>query len=132
MARCGCGTDRDAAACCDPIVAGAAAPTALALMRSRYTAYARGAIDHLVATHDAATRAALDVAAMTRWSRDTIWLGLAIVATEAGGADDEIGVVELIARGATAGVPFAHRERSRFRKVSGRWYYVDGGQRLRA
>jgi SEC-C motif-containing protein len=102
------------------------APTALALMRSRYTAYVRGAIDHVVDTHDAATRSQIDRAGAERWSRDTEWGGLDIVATERGGEADGEGIVEFVARGVTRGVPFAQRERSRFRRVDGRWYYVDG------
>lgn len=95
-------------------------------MRSRYTAYVRGAIDYLLRTHDPVTRGSVDVAAVTKWSRDTQWLGLEIVATERGGESDEDGVVEFIARGVTRGVPFAQRERSRFRRVDGAWVYVDG------
>jgi SEC-C motif-containing protein len=101
-------------------------------MRSRYTAYVRGAIDYVVATHAAATRAQVDVAAATAWSRDTTWQGLEIVATERGGATDETGIVEFIARGTTKGTPFAQHERSRFAKTLGRWYYVDGAARARS
>jgi SEC-C motif-containing protein len=111
------------------LLAGAPAPTALALMRSRYTAYVVGAIDYVVATHDAATRDQVDRAASEAWSRETLWQGLEILDTEAGGADDREGVVEFVARGVTRGAPFAQRERSRFRKVDGRWYYVDGAVR---
>jgi SEC-C motif-containing protein len=95
-------------------------------MRSRYVAYTRGAIDHVMDTHDPSTRAGVDRAAAARWSRETQWLGLEIVATERGGAPDDDGVVEFIARGVTAGTPFAQRERSRFRRLDGRWYYLDG------
>jgi SEC-C motif-containing protein len=95
-------------------------------MRSRYTAYVRGAIDHVIETHAAETRAKVDRDAAARWSRDTQWLGLEILASSAGGPTDDEGVVEFIARGATRGTPFAQRERSRFRRVDGRWYYVDG------
>ena len=123
---CPCGSGAAEAACCAPILAGAPAPTAVALMRSRYTAYVRGAIDHVIATHAAETRDQIDRAAAERWSRDTRWLGLEIVATEAGGPGDELGSVEFIARGATGGTPFAQHERSRFRRTDGRWYYVDG------
>ena len=126
MSTCVCGSGAPAAACCDPVLDGAPPPTALALMRSRYAAYVRGAIDHVVATHDPATRSAVDREAITRWSRDTAWLGLEIVATERGGELDDDGVVEFIARGATRGAPFAQHERSRFRRIAGRWYYVDG------
>ena len=95
-------------------------------MRSRYTAYVRGAMAHVVGSHDAATRARVDVAAATRWSAETVWQGLEIVATERGGVDDVDGTVEFIARGATNGAAFVQRERSRFKREGGRWYYVDG------
>jgi SEC-C motif-containing protein len=123
---CPCGSGVAEAACCGPIIAGSPAPTAVALMRSRYAAYVRGAIDHVVGTHDAATRGMLDVEAAATWSRETQWLGLEILATERGGTEDETGIVEFVARGVTRGVPFAQRERSTFRRVDGRWYYVDG------
>lgn len=102
--------------------AGVPAPTALALMRSRYAAYVRGEIDYLADTQ----RAPLDRAAAGQWSRDTLWMGLEIVQTHAGGEDDDTGEVEFVARGVTAGKPFTMRERSRFEKVGGRWLYVDG------
>jgi SEC-C motif-containing protein len=105
---------------------GVAAPTALTLMRSRYTAFVRGAIDYLMATHDASTRASVDRKAIARWSKSTLWMGLEIVATERGDETDSDGTVEFIARGVTNGQPFVQRERSRFRKLDGRWYYVDG------
>ncbi len=95
-------------------------------MRSRYTAFVRSAIDYLMTTHDASTRAGLDRASLTRFARDTGWLGLEIVETERGGESETDGYVEFIARGVTKGVPFAQRERSRFRKVDGQWFYVDG------
>ncbi len=95
-------------------------------MRSRYTAYVRGAIDYLVATQDPATRGTLDVPAVARWSRETTWLGLEIVDRVRGGARDDDGIVEFIAFGVTNGKPFRQRERSRFRRVDGAWMYVDG------
>ena len=100
-------------------------------MRSRYTAYVRGEVAYLLATHDAATRTGLDVAAITAWSRDTAWGGLEIVETVLGGATDDTGVVEFIARGTTRGTAFVQQERSRFRRVDGRWFYVDGQPRPR-
>ena len=101
-------------------------------MRSRYSAYVRGAIDYVVATHGAATRGTIDVEAATRWSHDTVWQGLEIVGTERGTEADSTGVVEFIARGITAGVPFAQQERSRFSRIDGRWYYIDGVARAKA
>lgn len=123
---CPCGSSLDDDACCARYHRGEAAPTAEALMRSRYTAYVRGEIDYLVETHDPATRSSIDRDAMAAWSRDTEWLGLEIVAKEYGAAGDARGMVEFIARGKTKGKAFTQRERSRFRKIDGRWVYVDG------
>jgi SEC-C motif-containing protein len=124
MCPCGSGLADDA--CCARYHRGEPAPTAEALMRSRYTAYVKGEIDYLFATHDPSTSGQLDRDSMAAWSRETEWLGLEIVATEYGTASDARGVVEFIARGKTNGKPFAQRERSRVRKRSGRWVYVDG------
>ena len=126
---CPCGSGEPAAACCALYHDGVPAPTALALMRSRYTAFVRGEIDYLMETHDPATRAGVDKRALSTWSRDTLWMGLEIFATEAGGEADETGIVEFIARGVTNGQPFTQRERSRFRRVDGRWVYTDGAVR---
>jgi SEC-C motif-containing protein len=124
---CPCGSGLDLAGCCGPWLDGGDAPTALALMRSRYTAYVRGAVDHLVRTHDPGTRTRLDVDAVRRWSRDTQWLGLEILSAARGAEADADGIVEFVARGVTHGAPFAQRERSRFRRGGdGAWYYVDG------
>jgi SEC-C motif-containing protein len=115
------------AACCGPYVDGTvAAPTAEALMRSRYSAHVLGAIDYLMATWDDSVRAAVDRAAVADWVRSSEWLGLTVMATEAGAVDDESGVVEFEARYRSGGVGHVHHERSRFRRRGGRWYFVDG------
>jgi SEC-C motif domain protein len=93
-------------------------------MRSRYTAYVRGDVDYLVETHQGAS----DRAAIERWSRQSRWRGLEIVSVERGGPEDDEGVVEFIARGSQGRQPFVHHERSRFRRVEGRWKYLDGRQ----
>src|SRR5690349_11081924 len=98
-AACPCGSGDVLDACCGPFLDGVPAPTALALMRSRYTAYVRGAVDYLIETHDAPARASLDRAAIAAWSRQTEWLGLEILDTVRGGEADEDGIVEFVARG---------------------------------
>ena len=56
---CPCGTSLSYAACCRRfVVDGELAPTAEALMRSRYTAYAMGSGDHLFRTWHPRTRPA--------------------------------------------------------------------------
>jgi len=86
----------------------------------------RGAVDYRLATHDASTRPSVSRKELEAFCRDTGWLGLEIVDTVRGGETDDDGVVEFIARGVTKRQPFAQQERSRFRRVDGRWFYVDG------
>jgi SEC-C motif-containing protein len=89
-------------------------------MRSRYSAYVLGHTDHVFRTWHPRTRPD-DVAA-----EGTTWLGLEIVRTEAGGSDDDTGVVEFVARyQGPRGVQELH-EVSRFERRGGRWVYVDG------
>ena len=95
---CPCESGRPFEQCCGPYLAGAPAPTAEALMRSRYTAYVRQDIDYLVATHDPDTAKDVDPAGMARWARESTWLGLQVLAVVGGGADDQQGEVEFVAR----------------------------------
>jgi SEC-C motif-containing protein len=123
---CPCGSGKPEQACCGPYLAGERpAPTAEALMRSRYTAYVRGAIDYIVDTHDPVKREDVDRDAATKWSKQAKWLGLEIVSSAGGEADSE-GAVEFIARYQLGGQARMHHERSRFRKEGGAWFYVDG------
>ena len=126
MTTCPCGSGARLDACCGPILVADDAPTAEALMRSRYTAHVLGQVDYLVDTHDPATRGGLDRAAIARWALGSTWLGLSILATVRGGRDDDDGIVEFEAAYASGGARHVHRERSRFRRCDGRWRYVSG------
>lgn len=90
-------------------------------MRSRYTAYVRRDEAYLMRTWKASHRPeSIDL-------DDTIWLGLEVLATDAGGADDARGTVEFVARYENeSGAVGVLRERSRFKRVGGAWVYVDG------
>jgi SEC-C motif-containing protein len=112
---------------CLPFVQGQKVPqSAVELMATRYVAYATGAIDYLLDTHDPKTRSEADRKATEEWSKRADWRGLEVLGSERGGPDDETGQVEFIARYAIDGVEYAHHERSEFRKVEGRWYFVNG------
>jgi SEC-C motif-containing protein len=123
--RCPCDSGKAFEHCCGPLLAGAPAPTAEALMRSRFTAYARHEMDYLEKTCDPATRGRLDREAMARWARGSTWLGLKVVATEKGGEADSEGVVEFTAFFKQSGREQTHHERALFRKMDGRWFYVE-------
>jgi SEC-C motif-containing protein len=119
---CPCGSGADYDVCCEPLHDGRRdAATAEELMRSRYTAYARGEADYVFRTWHPRTRPA-DVTI----DADIVWRGLAVTDTVAGVADDDRGEVEFTARYDDGGQPGIMRERSRFERRAGRWFYVDG------
>ena len=123
---CPCGSQSAFANCCEPYLLGTAiAPTAEALMRSRYTAYCRGQVDYLIATHHPSKRRPSDRANLSKSMQNTTWLGLTVLNTERGQPEDDTGIVEFVALYRTGEVGQLH-ERSRFQKQKGRWFYVDG------
>ena len=95
-------------------------------MRSRYTAFTVADIDYVTETHDPKTRASYDEEQARQWSEGSDWLGLEIVETEAGGPGDERDTVEFVARFRADDDEHEHRERSRFVKRGGVWYFSDG------
>jgi SEC-C motif-containing protein len=118
---CPCGSGRRYEACCGPLHAGdAVAASAGQLMRSRYSAYVRGACDYLRQTWHASTRpAAIEPDEGVRW------LGLSVKRHEPAGPD--AAVVEFVARYRVGGAAATRlHEVSRFVREAGRWYYVDG------
>ena len=123
---CSCGSQRAFAECCEPYLSGnAIAPTAEALMRSRYTAYCKGNVDYLIATHHPSKRSLSDRVNLSKSIQNTTWLGLTVVKTEQGQPQDDTGIVEFVAIYRTGNVGQLH-ERSRFKKQKGRWFYVEG------
>lgn len=122
-------------ACCGPYIDGLRpAPTAEALMRSRYTAYVLGRIDYLQDTLAPEQRADFDRKAVTKWSKDSQWSGLDIEATEEGQQGDSRGFVEFTAHYVAEGLRQTHRERSLFRfdESDRRWFFVEGAARKSA
>lgn len=113
------------AACCGRYLDGeAAAPTALELMRSRYSAYVLGRTDYLRATWDPATCPA-DLDVDTDAPGAPRWLGLQIKRFES--QDERHAIVEFVARYKAGGRAYRLHEVSRFvRGDDGRWRYLDG------
>jgi len=124
---CPCGSGENQARCCGPLLGGEKpAPTAGALMRSRYTAYALSQVAYLEKTLLPRKRATFHARETLDWNADVSWTGLRILATSGGAAGDEDGVVEFIASYVKAGEPHDIHEISRFKKKGGSWFYVDG------
>ncbi|MET7285707.1 YchJ family metal-binding protein [Streptomyces sp. NPDC005573] len=115
---CPCGLPGSYDACCGRFHSGsAAAPTAEALMRSRYTAFVKGDTGYLLRTWHPRTRPeGLDLDPGTRWT------GLEIIEAADGSAFHAKGTVTF--RASYRGGSMC--ERSRFERVDGAWVYVDG------
>ncbi|MBU0481759.1 MAG: SEC-C domain-containing protein [Proteobacteria bacterium] len=124
MTLCPCSSGNEYAVCCEPYLQGlSAAPTAEALMRSRYTAYTKDDYGYVIRTCHSSTRPASED------FEDEVkieWTGLEIVETEKGLESDDDGVVEFIARYSYNGNALGQHERSNFVKEDGEWFYVDG------
>lgn len=121
VVACPCGSGRDYAACCGPYHDGAVVPNAEALMRSRYSAFVMGDEAYLRQTwavENLPDEPLLDAAVK--------WLGLTILSTEAGGEQDQTGVVTFVARYKINGRAGRMQERSRFVREQGLWRYLDG------
>ena len=127
MNSCPCGSAREYDQCCGPIISGnqRAAP-AEALMRSRYSAYARGEIGYLGGSLHPDHRHDHDEEATRRWASGSEWLGLEILAVEGGSQADETGAVEFVATYREKGLMHHYREVSQFQKLDGVWYFVEG------
>ncbi|GAC50769.1 YchJ family protein [Gordonia aichiensis] len=120
--RCPCGTGLTFAECCGPILLGRRrAPTAEALMRSRFSAFAVGDSDHLLRSWHPDTR-----------PQDLIlddgmrWLRLDVESVTGGGPFDTAGTVEFTAMYRADGHRGQLHEISSFTRYEGAWVYVDG------
>lgn len=115
---CPCGSGETYADCCGSLHAGTPADTPEALMRSRYSAYVAGLSDYLLATwHPSSAPGELEL-----WP--VKWLGLDVRRAESEG---DAGIVEFVARHRDAsGRGQRLHEVSRFVRMDGRWYYIDG------
>lgn len=124
-ARCPCGSGDVYGGCCLPLHRGRKAPTAEALMRSRFSAFALGDEQHLLRTWHPETRpASVDLDPELRWYR------LDVHGATGGGPFEDWGTVDFTAHyrpvpGAD-GPRGSQRENSRFRRVDGQWLYLDG------
>ena len=127
MEPCPCGSELDYSECCHPFISGEkAAPTAEALMRSRYSAFVKTEIDYLHKTIPPNKQSGFNRKEATVWSQKSEWQGLEILQTEAGGEGDDAGTVEFVAKFREKGKMVRHHELAEFSKIDGRWYFVDG------
>jgi SEC-C motif-containing protein len=120
---CACGLPAAYAACCGryhDVTQILPAPTAEALMRSRYSAFVMGLTDYLLATWHASSRPLT----LENNPPGLKWLGLEV--RRASVQDGTQATVEFVARSKLGGRAQRTHEVSRFVLEDGRWFYLDG------
>ena len=119
---CPCESGKPFTQCCQPYLEQTSnAPTAEALMRSRYSAFVLRREDYLRYSWHPDT-----CPQKIHLNENTHWLGLKIKNTVAGGEKDDSGEVEFVARSKINGEASRLHETSRFSRFENRWVYVDG------
>lgn len=121
MIQCYCGSGKPFSECCEHYISGTEkAPTAEALMRSRYSAYVACNAHYLWSTTHPKERKYHSKAAMLDWAKSNQWLKLEILF-----ANDTIVEFKAYYLDNTLKAQ-VHHERSVFTKEGDSWYYVDG------
>ncbi|RZL39075.1 MAG: hypothetical protein EOO96_01500 [Pedobacter sp.] len=121
ITNCYCGSGLQYTNCCEPYhLKTKFAPTAEALMRSRYAAFVVANGDYLYETTHASKRKENSKSAYLESANNTKWLKLEIVA--AGLDTVEFKAFYLNSRLQTEVL----HEKSNFKLEEGKWYYVDG------
>lgn len=122
---CPCSPQLPLSACCGRYHQGEKAPTALILMRSRYSAFALGLTSYIRDTTHPVQQAGLDMNDISHWSRSNRWLGLEIHDSGTLRPRPPQESVEFTARYLdSTGQEHRHHERSQFVRFKGRWYFV--------
>nr|WP_294938179.1 YchJ family metal-binding protein [uncultured Flavobacterium sp.] len=121
MQNCYCGSGKVFPECCEPYILGKQkAPTAEALMRSRYSAYCIANADYLLTTTHFSTRKRHHKEDILSFATQNHWVKLEIISSSEN-------IVEFKAYYLDSHLkPQVHHERSSFKKEGDSWYYVDG------
>ena len=118
---CPCGSKKSYASCCELLHNAEPAPSAEALMRSRYSAFALGLDEYIQRSWHVSTRPPVD----SSGDKEKLqWIGLQIKRHQQ--SDDNHAIVEFIARYKINGRAFVLHETSRFMRENGHWFYVNG------
>ena len=121
---CPCGSEKEYEDCCGPIISGTVpAPTAEALMRSRYSAFVKGVPEHIERTDAPELREDFNRDELEQMMRDCEWRGLKIRRTVETG---DIAEVEFVIRFRYNRQDMVQTELSSFRRENGQWLYVTG------
>lgn len=120
---CSCQSGQTHEQCCQPLHLGETAPNALALMRSRYTAYMNHNIDYIIKTTIPAQQTLLNVQDLLTWSHSVQWQGLEIIQHSMLSKRHQM--VAFKAYFLENQQVHTHHEHSLFALMNQRWYFID-------
>ncbi|GAB3715464.1 YchJ family protein [Flavobacterium koreense] len=121
MTNCYCGSSKTFENCCKIYIKGIQKPaTAEALMRSRYSAFATGEADYLVATTHSSTRKFHKKSDILAWSKSNQWIKLEVLASTETTVTFKAYYLDYELKAQI------HHEHSTFTFENGNWFYVDG------
>jgi SEC-C motif-containing protein len=128
MKNCPCFSGKSYGECCKPFHDGRLPDTALQLMRSRYAAYALNLPDYIIkTTHPENAQVEKDVVkwakGISEFSKGTQFVGLEITDFAEEGDD---ATVTFVARLLQNGRDVSFGEKSFFKRINGRWFYLSG------
>lgn len=119
--NCYCDSGEPFSDCCQPYILGIKkTPTAEALMRSRYSAYAVHNADYLWDTTAPKERRNHSKANILEWAKSNQWLKLEIINSTETTVEFKAYFLDYNLQA------HVHHEKSFFVKEGGKWYYVDG------
>ena len=126
--KCFCGSGNTFEQCCKPIIdRKEPAPTAQALMKSRYSAYVIIASQYLIDSTHISQRANYSKNDIEAWAKENHWQKLEIIDCKNGLSEDSVGEVEFKAYYLDLKNNLqVHHEKSIFKKENGYWFYVNG------
>ena len=123
--RCHCDSMMPYKLCCEPLISGdRAAKTALALMRSRFSAHVEQQATYIFNTYGEQLRSELLLEDIEHSLKGISWDELEILSVSQGRAFDEEGVVEFLAHYTQNSEQYTMHERSLFHKEQGVWRYI--------
>lgn len=118
---CYCGSKKTFETCCRPFLSGMSFPsTAEELMRSRYSAYATQNVSYIMETTSPKYRKYYHPKSILEWASNSTWISLEILSS----SEKRVKFVATYLD--ENGQLMRHTEDSRFEKIAGRWYFVDG------
>ena len=123
---CPCGSELELSQCCLPFIQDKKKPVvAEQLLRARYTAFTLGEVDYILSTHHSRTLQEVKRQEIEEWSKNSNWLGLKIVQSEAGKETDTQGTILFCAQYHSEDKNHDHWEQSYFEKENGEWRFLD-------